>query len=183
MRELATQFLTLAEKQKATVPLLVGHRLMGSSLTLTGDIQKGRAHYDQAVTLYDAAAHRSLVTRFGQDLEVANLSFRSLALWLLGYPLAAQSDNNEAIRYAREIGHPASLILALTYKNLVEVFLTGDYPSAITSINEVVSLAEKLLVVLLSCSAVRRSRCLHFISAQPDSVCASRAWPWLIRSR
>jgi predicted ATPase len=143
MRELSTQFLTLAEKQKATVPLLVGHRLMGSSFTLTGDIQKGRAHYDQAVTLYDAAAHRSLVTRFGQDLKVANLSFRSLALWLLGYPLAAQSDNNEAIRYAREIGHPASLILALTYKNLVEVFLTGDYPSAITSINEVVSLAEK----------------------------------------
>jgi len=40
-----------------------------------------------------------------------------------------------------------------------------------------------LLVVLLSCSAVCRSRCLHFISAQPDSVCASRAWPWLIRSR
>ena len=49
MRELATQFLTLAEKQGATVPLLVGHRLMGSSLTLTGDIQKGRTHYDQAV--------------------------------------------------------------------------------------------------------------------------------------
>jgi predicted ATPase len=143
MRELATQFLTLAERQGATVPLLVGHRLMGSSLTLTGDIQNGRAHYDQAITLYDAAAHRSLVTRFGQDLEVANRSFRSLALWLLGHPLAAQSDNNEAIRYAREIGHPVSLILALTYKNLVEVFFTGDYQSAITSINEVVSLAEK----------------------------------------
>ena len=136
MRELATQFLTLAEKQGATVPLLVGHRLVGSSLTLTGDIQNGRVHYDRAVTLYDAAVHRPLVTRFGQDLGVANLSFRSLALWLLGYPLAAQSDNNEAIRHAREIGHPTSLILALTYKNLVEVFLTGDYPSAITSINE-----------------------------------------------
>jgi class 3 adenylate cyclase/predicted ATPase len=143
MRELATQFLTLAERQGATVPLLVGHRLMGSSLTLTGDIQKGRAHYDQAITLYDAAAHGSLITRFGQDLEVANLSFRSLALWLLGYPLAAESDNNEAIRYAREIGHPASLMLALTYKNLVAVFLTGNYPSANTSLNEVASIAEK----------------------------------------
>jgi predicted ATPase len=142
MRELATQFLTLAEKRGATVPLLVGHRLMGSSLTLTGDIQKGRAHYDQAVMLYDAAAHRSLVTRFGQDLGVANLSFRSLALGLLGYPSAAQSDYNDAIRYAREIGHPASLMLALIYKNLLEVFLTGDYQSAMTSINEVVSLAE-----------------------------------------
>ena len=59
------------------------------------------------------------MTRFGQDLGVANLSFRSLALWLLGYPSAAQSDFNDAIRYAREIGHPASLILALTYKSFV----------------------------------------------------------------
>ena len=115
MRDLATQYLTLAEKQGATVPLMVGHRLMGSSLTLTGDLQAGRAHYDRAVKLYDAAAHRSLVTSFGQDLGVANLSFRSLALWLLGHPLAAQSDNNEAIRYAREIGHPASFCRGYVY--------------------------------------------------------------------
>ena len=29
MRELAAQFLTLAEKQGTTVPLMIGHRLMG----------------------------------------------------------------------------------------------------------------------------------------------------------
>ena len=29
MRELAAQFLALAEKQGATVPLMIGHRLMG----------------------------------------------------------------------------------------------------------------------------------------------------------
>jgi hypothetical protein len=114
MRELAAQFLTLAKKDGATVPLMVGHRLMGSSFTLTGDIQNGRAHYDQAVALYDGAAHRSLVTRFGQDLGVANLSFRSLPLWLLGYPSAAQSDNDDATRYAREIGQPG-LLDARTY--------------------------------------------------------------------
>ena len=39
VRELAAQFLALAEKQKATVPLMVGHRLMGTSLLLTGDIR------------------------------------------------------------------------------------------------------------------------------------------------
>ena len=36
MRELATQFLALAEKQGATVPLMIGHRLMGISLASTG---------------------------------------------------------------------------------------------------------------------------------------------------
>ena len=44
MRDLAAQFLALAEKQGATVPLMVGHRLMGASLLHTGDIAQGRVH-------------------------------------------------------------------------------------------------------------------------------------------
>ena len=34
MRALATQFLALAEKQGATVPLMIGHRSMGNSICL-----------------------------------------------------------------------------------------------------------------------------------------------------
>ena len=48
MRELAAQFLALAERQGATGPLMIGHRLMGMSLLNTGDIAEGRAHLDQA---------------------------------------------------------------------------------------------------------------------------------------
>ena len=83
--DLAAQFLALAEKQRATIPLMVGHRLVGSSSQYTGDIVDGRAHYDQALALYDAAKHRSLATRFGQDIRVSVLSFRSTRLvdaWL-----------------------------------------------------------------------------------------------------
>src|SRR5208337_1970791 len=42
MCELATQFLTLAEKQGAVVPVMIGHRLMGPSLMLTGHFAEGR---------------------------------------------------------------------------------------------------------------------------------------------
>ena len=59
VRELAAQFLALAEKQGATVPLMIGHRLMGISLADTGDIAEGRAHFDQAIALYDPAAASS----------------------------------------------------------------------------------------------------------------------------
>src|SRR5262249_21689251 len=38
MRELAAEFLALAKRQRATVPLIVGHRLVGTSLVCTGDI-------------------------------------------------------------------------------------------------------------------------------------------------
>ena len=65
--DLAAQFLTLAEKQRATVPLMIGHRLMGTSLVYAGDVAGGRAHLDHAIELYDPAEHRALTTRFGPD--------------------------------------------------------------------------------------------------------------------
>ena len=57
MRELAVQFLALANKQRATGPLMMGHRLMGLSLLHTGDVVEGRAHLDRAITFYDPAEH------------------------------------------------------------------------------------------------------------------------------
>jgi len=87
--DLAAQFLELAETQQAAVPLMVGHRLMGQSLLYTAEVAQGRAHYDEAIAHYDPAEHRQLATRFGQDIGVAILCYRSFALWLLGYPEAA----------------------------------------------------------------------------------------------
>ena len=123
MRELAAQFLALAEKQGATVPLMIGHRLMGISLLYTGDIAEGRAHFDQAIALYDPAEHRPLATRFGQDAGVAILSYRSLALWLLGYPEAALADADHALKDAREIGQAATLMYALAHASLTHILL------------------------------------------------------------
>ena len=118
MRALAAQFLTLAKKQNGTVPLMVGHRLMGSSLMFTGDIADARSHYDKAVALYNPTAHRMLLTRFGQDAGVANLCYRSSDLWLLGYPTAAIADAERAIRNAHELDHATTLLLALTYSSI-----------------------------------------------------------------
>jgi hypothetical protein len=123
MRELAGQFLTLAEKQGTTVPLMNGHRLMGTSLLYMGDIAGSRAHFDQANALYDPAEHRPLSTRFGADAGVAILSHRSLALWLLGYPGAALADADHALKDARQIGQTATLMLALCYTSLTHNLL------------------------------------------------------------
>src|SRR5262249_57463205 len=71
--DLATQFLALAEKDGATVPLMVGHQIMGISLQSTGDLTAGRAHYDQAIALYGSLEHRPLATRFAQHSKVVML--------------------------------------------------------------------------------------------------------------
>jgi hypothetical protein len=118
--DLAAQYLALAEMQRAAVPLMVGHRLVASSALHTGDFADSRAHYDQALSLYDADKHRSLATRFGQDIRVSILSFRSITLWMLGYPEAALTDVDQVVKSAREIGHAASLstrCLPLRYPN------------------------------------------------------------------
>ena len=113
MRELAAQFLALAEKQAAPVPRMVGHRLMGTSLLHAGNIAECRAHFDRAIALYNPAQHRSLATRFGQDVRMASLSHRSWALWLLGHPEAALRDADHALKDAREISQAATLMFAL----------------------------------------------------------------------
>jgi class 3 adenylate cyclase/predicted ATPase len=142
MRELATQFLVFAEKQGATVPLMIGHRLMGSSLLLTGDLAEGRAQYDQAIALYNPAEHRPLATQFGQDVRVAILSYRSFALWLLGYPDAALSDTEHAIKDAREIGQPVTLMYALFHASLPHIWC-GNYAITNEIVSELLALADE----------------------------------------
>jgi hypothetical protein len=142
VRELATQFLALAEKQNATVPLMVAHRLMAASLLFTGDLAKRRSHFDQAITLYDPAEHRSLAIRFGQDVRVAILSLRSLALWMLGYPGAACADAERAIQEARVIGQAATIMYALFWASATYV-CCGKYAAASPLIDELVLLAGK----------------------------------------
>jgi class 3 adenylate cyclase/predicted ATPase len=141
-RDLAAQFLALAEKQGATVPLMIGHRLMGTSLVVTGDIAEGREHLDRAIALYDPAEHRPLATRFGQDVRIAILSYRSWALWLLGYPEAALEDTAHALKNAREIGQAATLMYALSHA-AIPFTLCGNHAAAAAQAQELVSLAEE----------------------------------------
>jgi predicted ATPase len=104
LRDLAAQILALAEKQGTTGPLMIGHRVMGTSLLATGGIAEAREHLDRALALYYPAEHRRLATRFGQDHRTVILCHRALALWMLGYPKAALGDVEYALKDARETG-------------------------------------------------------------------------------
>jgi class 3 adenylate cyclase/predicted ATPase len=141
-RKLAAQFLALAEKQATTFPLVIGHRLLGMSLAAVGDLTQGRAHLDQAMALYDPAAHRPLATRFGQDVGVSILSHRSLAVWALGHIDAALADADQALRDARGIGEVAALMYALVIGSHTHL-LCRNYATAIALDDEVVALADE----------------------------------------
>jgi class 3 adenylate cyclase/predicted ATPase len=140
IRNLASQFMTLAERQGTKVPLMIGHRLIGMSALHTGDIAGSRSHFDRTIALYDPAEHRALTPRFGQDIRVAALSFRALALWLLGYPELALVDAERFLTDAQEINHGPTLMYALVraaYGNL----LCGNYAATSKQADEIVTFA------------------------------------------
>jgi predicted ATPase len=142
VRDLARQFLALAERQKATFPRMLGNRIMGISLFVTGDIAAGRAYLDQAIALYDPAEHRPLATRFGQDVGMTILAFRALALWTLGYPDAALADSQHSLKNARETSQAATLMFALNYAGWMHICRRNQM-EATARAQELIALAEE----------------------------------------
>ena len=141
-RGLAEQFLALAEKQETTAPLMIGHRIMGISSLINGRISEGREQFDQALALYDPAEHRQLATRFGVDARASILSYRSWALWSLGYPKAALADIDNTLKDARDIGQAATLMYVLLHASWPQLW-SGNYIAANTLVDEVAALADQ----------------------------------------
>ena len=152
-RDLAAHFLALAEKQGGSVALMVGHTVMGTTLVFTGDIAESRLHLDQAIALYDPAEHRPLATWFGQDAGVAILSYRAMALWMLGYPEAALADTKGMLSDARMIGQAGTLMYALIHASRIYLFC-GDYTAGNAIVDECITLAEEKNAVFWKASAI-----------------------------
>jgi class 3 adenylate cyclase/predicted ATPase len=169
IRGLAVQFLALADKQRATGPLMMGHRLMGLSLLHTGDIPNGRAHLDRAITLYDPAEHRPLATRFGQDIGAATLSWKSLAFWLLGYPEAALADSEQALKVAREIRHSATLMYVLNFSAWTHI-LCGDYAAANALVDEISALKDQTGSVFWGAWGIMQQGCLLALAGKASDA-------------
>lgn len=140
--DLAEQFLELAHKQGAAIPIMIGHLLQGISQLLTGSFLVARANLDRAIALYEPAAHGSLATRFGHDIRVTALSWRAFVLWVLGYPQASLEDAESAVCFARETGHAATLMFALSHTALTLTYC-GKHAAARSRVDELVRLADE----------------------------------------
>jgi predicted ATPase len=143
LREVSAEILILAEKQGSTIPLMIGHRLMGMCLINAGEITPACVHFDKAMALYDPAAHRALATRFGQDVRVAILAYRSVGVWMLGNPEAALADADQALRYARDAGQATTLMYALGVTSLTHI-VYGNYAAAKALLDELASLVGEM---------------------------------------
>src|SRR5271170_8356889 len=81
--------------------------------------------------------------RFGHDVGAATLTFRTLALWLLGYPATALAEINHAIKAARETGHTPTLLFALGCSTFTHISSRDHAAAANAQLDECVALAEE----------------------------------------
>jgi len=84
--EHATDFLSVAQSQPSSGPLLVGHRTLALSLMLSGDYRAALAHFETAVSLYRPGEHRDSAFHYGQDIGVSGFVQLSWALWNASAP-------------------------------------------------------------------------------------------------
>jgi hypothetical protein len=170
MRELAAQFLALAEKQDATGPLLTAHRLVGISLLETGSMAEGKVHFDCASALYNPIEHRTLATRFGGfEPSVATLCYRSHALWCLGHPAAALMDADEALSDARELGQAATLMNGLRVTSSTHI-LRGNIAAAKAQLDELVALANEKGAAFFKATGMADQGCVSALTGKASEA-------------
>jgi class 3 adenylate cyclase/predicted ATPase len=169
MLELASQFLALAEKQATTAALLMANRVVGISLLCTGNFARSRTHFDRAIALYDPVEHRPLATRFGQDVRVVVLCYRSWPLWMLGHPEAALADSMTALRDARELEQASTLMNSLFITSLTHI-CCGNYVAAKMQADELVTLANEKGAVFWKTAGTLFQGCVSVLTGNPSDA-------------
>jgi hypothetical protein len=71
--ERATNFLSSAQSQHSSGPLLMGHRILAHCLIYSGDYRAALAHIQTAASLHRPDEHCDSAFRYGQDIGVSAL--------------------------------------------------------------------------------------------------------------
>jgi len=139
--EHATNFLSSAQSQPSSGPLLVGHRILAHSLVF-GDQRAALAHLETAVSLHRPEEHRDSAFHYGQDIGVSAFVMLSWALWHRGYPDQSARAAERALALSRELGHAHTLAHALALAGQAAVF-ARDIAAVHAYGNECVAIASE----------------------------------------
>jgi predicted ATPase len=119
-RRLAEDLLARARRQNDPTALLMGHRVLGMSLFVIGQLSYAEHELKSAMALYDPPRHAPLALVFSHDFKPTAQAYLGLASVLLGDIEAGLAHGHEALAHAEDLRHPHSICYVLT-------FLTGAY--------------------------------------------------------
>jgi predicted ATPase len=118
----ATTFLSSAQSQPSSGPLLVGHRALALSLITSGDHRAALSHVETAASLYRPDEHHDSAFHYGTDIGVSAFLMLSWALWHRGYPDQSSRAADRALALSRQLGHAHTLAYAHWVSGVAAVF-------------------------------------------------------------
>ncbi len=119
-RETAETFLRETEPgERATEAAAAARRCLGTACLFQGDLAVARAHFEQALRIFDPERDREAKFRFGHDTGVVATVYLALAHWLLGEE-PARKLIEAAIARAIESAHAPTLAIAYWFKALFD---------------------------------------------------------------
>jgi predicted ATPase len=117
----AKELLSIADRLGESGLVLIGHRVLGTALTINADCRGALPHLEYAVGLYKPHEHSRFTSQFAHDIGVTAYAAWSWALWHSGYPDRANDAATKAVRYAEELAHMPTLAYALLYSGTTAV--------------------------------------------------------------
>lgn len=127
---MADEFLSRARLLSEIVPLMVAHRMMGSTLLTVGDFQSSANHFEETIRLSISKGKQPLNNLYMVEPQVASLLLLSWDLWFLGHPDQSLSRVSEALALAQDVGHPYTVAFAYYMASVVHL-LRGDAARAL----------------------------------------------------
>ncbi len=141
-RALTKELLNLAEYLKEPLVISEASFAMGSLLFYAGEHGAAQAYLEQGIKSYNPEEHRSLTLHDDQDLGIANLSYSTLNLWLIGYPDKAALGCLELLDLAERLSHPYSLAMAHVWIGWTNI-LQGEGLKALEPAESAINIASE----------------------------------------
>jgi len=155
---IADEFLSRSRALSEPVPLMVAHRVMGSTLLTVGEFQSSAKHFEESIKLSISKGKQPLSSLYMVEPQVASLLLLSWDLWILGRPDGALSRVSEALALAQDLGHPYTLAFA-HYMTSVVYLLRGDAARAFESAEKSFEVSqEQRLSLYVILSRISRGR-------------------------
>lgn len=100
--------------------ILETHVVLGATTFHMAELDKAASHLRHVVAHYDPVRHGEHAYTYGQDPGVAAGVYLANALWCAGAREDALASLDQALRLARDLGHPYSLALGLVFAARVQ---------------------------------------------------------------
>lgn len=142
-RQMGEQLLEVARENDDRDQLLEAHHSLWPVLVERGEFARARTHIEQGYALYDPTKHRGLTFLYGDhDPGVCCRTIEAGRLWLTGFPDQGLAAVEDAVRLARQGGHPHTIGRAIGFAAVLH-YWRGDIDAARARASEVVALGDQ----------------------------------------